>query len=84
CGGTVQDVDASRIVIKVNEDEMYPGGAGIDIYNLNKDTRSNQNTCINQMPCGSLGEPIEGGDVLAEGPSTDLGELVLGQNKRVA
>ncbi|MDI5676742.1 hypothetical protein MJL30_33935, partial [Salmonella enterica subsp. enterica serovar Anatum] len=50
-GGTVQYVDASRIVIKVNEDEMYPGEAGIDIYNLTKYTRSNQNTCINQMPC---------------------------------
>lgn len=52
-GGTVQYVDASRIVIKVNEDEMYPGEAGIDIYNLTKYTRSNQNTCINQMPCVS-------------------------------
>jgi len=77
-------VDASRIVIKVNEDEMYPGEAGIDIYNLTKYTRSNQNTCINQMPCVSLGEPIERGDVLADGPSTDLGELALGQNMRVA
>lgn len=83
-GGTVQYVDASRIVIKVNEDEMYPGEAGIDIYNLTKYTRSNQNTCINQMPCVSLGEPIERGDVLADGPSTDLGELALGQNMRVA
>ncbi len=52
-GGVVQYVDASRIVIKVNEDEMYPGEAGIDIYNLTKYTRSNQNTCINQMPCVS-------------------------------
>ncbi|XPE60921.1 hypothetical protein ACNKHT_26405 [Shigella flexneri] len=51
-------MDASRIVIKVNEDEMYPGEAGIDIYNLTKYTRSNQNTCINQMPCVSLGEPV--------------------------
>lgn len=83
-GGTVQYVDASRIVIKVNEDEMYPGEAGIDIYNLTKYTRSNQNTCINQMPCVSLGEPVERGDVLADGPSTDLGELALGQNMRVA
>ena len=73
-----------RIVIKVNEDEMYPGEAGIDIYNLTKYTRSNQNTCINQMPCVNLGEPIERGDVLADGPSTDLGELALGQNMRVA
>ncbi|VAY02484.1 DNA-directed RNA polymerase subunit beta [Arsenophonus endosymbiont of Aleurodicus dispersus] len=83
-GGTVQYVDASRIVIKVNEAEMYPGEAGIDIYNLTKYTRSNQNTCINQIPCVSLGEPIERGDVLADGPSTDLGELALGQNMRVA
>ncbi|HRM38912.1 MAG TPA: DNA-directed RNA polymerase subunit beta, partial [Escherichia coli] len=83
-GGVVQYVDASRIVIKVNEDEMYPGEAGIDIYNLTKYTRSNQNTCINQMPCVSLGEPVERGDVLADGPSTDLGELALGQNMRVA
>ncbi len=58
--------------------------AGIDIYNLTKYTRSNQNTCINQMPCVSLGEPVERGDVLADGPSTDLGELALGQNMRVA
>ncbi|VDY36263.1 DNA-directed RNA polymerase subunit beta [Morganella morganii] len=83
-GGTVQYVDASRIVIKVNEDEMYAGEAGIDIYSLTKYTRSNQNTCINQTPCVSLGEPVERGDVLADGPSTDLGELALGQNMRVA
>ncbi|MFP3014502.1 MAG: DNA-directed RNA polymerase subunit beta [Arsenophonus sp.] len=83
-GGTIQYVDASRIVIKVNEDEMYHGEAGIDIYNLTKYTRSNQNTCINQMPCVWLGESIESGDVLADGPSTDLGELALGQNMRVA
>ncbi|MDT9587035.1 MAG: DNA-directed RNA polymerase subunit beta [Candidatus Arsenophonus melophagi] len=83
-GGTIQCVDASRIVIKVNENEMYPGEAGIDIYNLTKYTRSNQNTCINQIPCVSLGDSIERGDVLADGPSTDLGELALGQNMRVA
>ncbi|WP_457913867.1 DNA-directed RNA polymerase subunit beta [Candidatus Gillettellia adelgis] len=83
-GGMIQYVDASRIVIKVNENEMYPGEAGIDIYNLTKYTRSNQNTCINQMPCVNLGDPIERGDVLADGPSTDLGELALGQNMRVA
>ncbi|UDG81208.1 DNA-directed RNA polymerase subunit beta [Candidatus Hartigia pinicola] len=83
-GGSVQYVDASRIVIKVQEDEMHSGEAGIDIYNLTKYTRSNQNTCINQIPCVSLGEPIERGDVLADGPSTDLGELALGQNMRVA
>ncbi|KGQ69613.1 DNA-directed RNA polymerase subunit beta [Chelonobacter oris] len=83
-GGYVQYIDASRIVIKVNEDETVPGEAGIDIYNLTKYTRSNQNTCINQVPCISLGEPIERGEVLADGPSTDLGELALGQNMRVA
>ncbi|AKC32316.1 DNA-directed RNA polymerase subunit beta [Candidatus Pantoea carbekii] len=83
-GGIVQYIDAARIVIKVKENEVYPGEAGIDIYNLIKYTRSNQNTCINQTPSISLGEPIERGDVLADGPSTDLGELALGQNMRVA
>ena len=83
-GGVIDYVDASRIVIKVNEDELMPGEAGIDIYNLTKYTRSNQNTCINQRPCVMLGEPVMAGDVLADGPSTDLGELALGQNMRVA
>ncbi|MEH8019536.1 DNA-directed RNA polymerase subunit beta [Rheinheimera muenzenbergensis] len=83
-GGVIDYVDASRIVIKVNEEEMVAGEAGIDIYNLTKYTRSNQNTCINQRPCVNHGEPIERGDVLADGPSTDLGELALGQNLRVA
>ncbi|MFQ2191519.1 DNA-directed RNA polymerase subunit beta [Aeromonas jandaei] len=83
-GGMIDYVDASRIVIKVNEDELMPGEAGIDIYNLTKYTRSNQNTCINQRPCVMLGEPVMAGDVLADGPSTDLGELALGQNMRVA
>ncbi|TFF81365.1 DNA-directed RNA polymerase subunit beta [Aeromonas taiwanensis] len=83
-GGMIDYVDASRIVIKVNEDELLPGEAGIDIYNLTKYTRSNQNTCINQRPCVMLGEPVMAGDVLADGPSTDLGELALGQNLRVA
>lgn len=83
-GGTVQYVDASRIIINVNQDEMYPGEAGIDIYNLTKYIRSNQNTCISQKPCVSLDEPVERGDVLADGPSTDLGELALGQNMRIA
>ncbi|WP_421223484.1 DNA-directed RNA polymerase subunit beta [Aeromonas enteropelogenes] len=83
-GGMIDYVDASRIVIKVNEDELLPGEAGIDIYNLTKYTRSNQNTCINQRPCVMLGEPVMAGDVLADGPSTDLGELALGQNMRVA
>jgi DNA-directed RNA polymerase subunit beta len=83
-GGSVQSVDASRIVIKVNEDELIPGEAGIDIYNLTKYTRSNQNTCINQRPTVLPGEPVARGDVLADGPSTDLGELALGQNMRIA
>ncbi|KAE8175940.1 DNA-directed RNA polymerase subunit beta [Photobacterium carnosum] len=83
-GGQVQSVDASRIVIKVNEDELIPGEAGIDIYTLTKYTRSNQNTCINQRPTVLPGEPVARGDVLADGPSTDLGELALGQNMRIA
>ncbi|TRY33688.1 DNA-directed RNA polymerase subunit beta [Aliiglaciecola sp. M165] len=83
-GGSVDYVDASRIVIKVNEDEMTAGEAGIDIYNLTKYTRSNQNTCINQKPTCNVGDPIVAGDVLADGPSTDLGELALGQNMRIA
>lgn len=83
-GGVIDYVDASRIVLKVNEDELMPGEAGIDIYNLTKYTRSNQNTCINQRPCVMLGEAVMAGDVLADGPSTDLGELALGQNMRVA
>ncbi|MDE5284644.1 MAG: DNA-directed RNA polymerase subunit beta, partial [Candidatus Blochmannia sp. A2] len=83
-GGIIQYVDASRIVIKINEKEMHSEEAGIDIYNLTKYTRSNQNTCINQKPCIKLGEKVEKGDVLADGPSTDLGELALGQNMRVA
>ncbi|WP_026972339.1 DNA-directed RNA polymerase subunit beta [Aliagarivorans marinus] len=83
-GGLVDYADASRIVVKVNEEEMLPGEAGIDIYNLTKYTRSNQNTCINQRPVVKAGEPVAKGDVLADGPSTDLGELALGQNMRVA
>ncbi|PPI86653.1 DNA-directed RNA polymerase subunit beta [Candidatus Pantoea edessiphila] len=83
-GGLIQYLDASRIVIKVNDKEILCDEVGIDIYNLTKYTRSNQNTCINQIPCISLGEKIERGDVIADGPSTDLGELALGQNMRVA
>ena len=83
-GGSVDYVDASRIVVKVNEDEMTAGEAGIDIYNLTKYTRSNQNTCINQKPTCNVGEPVVAGDVLADGPSTDMGELALGQNMRIA
>ncbi|RAJ99210.1 DNA-directed RNA polymerase subunit beta [Aliidiomarina maris] len=83
-GGVIDYVDAARIVVKVNEEEMVPGEAGIDIYNLTKYTRSNQNTCINQKPTVNPGEPVQRGDVLADGPSTDLGDLALGQNMRVA
>ena len=82
--GVVDFVDASRIVIKVNEDELVAGEAGIDIYNLTKYKRSNQNTCINQVPCVDVHEKVKAGDVLADGPSTDLGELALGQNLRIA
>ena len=83
-GGIVDSVDASRIVIRVNDDETTAGESGVDIYNLTKYTRSNQNTCINQRPLVTPGITIERGDVLADGPSTDLGELALGQNMRVA
>ncbi|MDY6449913.1 DNA-directed RNA polymerase subunit beta [Acinetobacter faecalis] len=83
-GGRIEYVDASRVVIRVNEDEMIAGEAGVDIYNLIKYTRSNQNTCINQKVLVSMGDQVGRGDVLADGPSTDGGELALGQNMRVA
>jgi DNA-directed RNA polymerase subunit beta len=83
-GGSVDSVDASRIVVRVNDDEIQAGEAGVDIYNLTKFTRSNQNTCINQRPLVKPGDVIARGDVLADGPSTDMGELALGQNMRIA
>jgi DNA-directed RNA polymerase subunit beta len=83
-GGTVDSVDASRIVVRVNDDETTAGEPGVDIYSLTKYTRSNQNTCINQRPLVNAGDAIKRGDVLADGPSTDLGELALGQNLLVA
>ncbi len=84
-GGIIDHVDGGRIVVRVNEDEINAvDDAGIDIYNLIKYTRSNQNTCINQRPCVGLHEKVKAGDVLADGSSTDLGELALGQNLRVA
>ena len=83
-GGTVDSVDASRIVVRVNDDEAEAGEAGVDIYNLTKYQRSNQNTCINQRPLVGTGDVLARGDVLADGPSTDLGELALGQNVLVA
>ncbi|MDJ0740685.1 MAG: DNA-directed RNA polymerase subunit beta [Gammaproteobacteria bacterium] len=83
-GGVIESVDAARIVVRVNDDETVAGEPGVDIYNLTKYTRSNQNTCINQRPLVLVGDAIERGDVLADGPSTDMGELALGQNLRVA
>ncbi|TVO70219.1 DNA-directed RNA polymerase subunit beta [Sedimenticola selenatireducens] len=83
-GGSVEEVDAARIVVRVNDDETVAGEPGVDIYNLTKYTRSNQNTCINQRPLVKPGDIISRGDVMADGPSTDLGELALGQNMRVA
>ena len=83
-GGIVDSVDASRIVVRVNDDETEGGKTGVDIYNLIKYTRSNQNTNINQRPLVRVGDIIAKGDVLADGPSTDLGELALGRNILIA
>ncbi|WP_147652195.1 DNA-directed RNA polymerase subunit beta [Vulcaniibacterium gelatinicum] len=84
-GGVIEQVDAGRIVVKVNEDEISgETDAGVDIYTLVKYTRSNQNTCINQRPLVNVGDRVARGDVLADGPSTDIGELALGQNMLVA
>jgi len=83
-GGAIESVDASRIVVRVNSSEVETGDAGVDIYNLTKYTRSNQNTCINQRPIVQLGDTISQGDILADGPSIDMGELALGQNMRIA
>jgi DNA-directed RNA polymerase subunit beta len=79
-GGLVDSVDAGRIVVRVNADEIGENDPGVDIYNLTKYTRSNQNTSINQRPLVNPGDRIAKGDVLADGPSTDMGELALGQN----
>ncbi len=83
-GGVIETVDAARIVVRANDDETIEGVPGVDIYNLTKYTRSNQNTCINQKPLVKPGDRINKGDILADGPSTDLGELALGQNMRIA
>ncbi|AWD32804.1 DNA-directed RNA polymerase subunit beta [Candidatus Kinetoplastibacterium sorsogonicusi] len=83
-GGIVEYVDAERIVVKVNDIENIAGEIGVDIYNLIKYTRSNQNTNINQRPIVKKGDHIIAGDVLADGASSDLGELALGQNMLVA
>jgi DNA-directed RNA polymerase subunit beta len=83
-GGVVDSVDASRIVVRVNDEETAADEAGVDIYNLTKYQRSNQNTCINQRPIVVAGDRIMAGDVIADGPSTDMGELALGRNVLVA
>ncbi len=81
--GVVDQVDATRIVIRVSGD-IEPGKSGVDIYTLQKFQRSNQNTCINQRPLVKVGDIVEKGDILADGPSTELGELALGRNSLVA
>jgi DNA-directed RNA polymerase subunit beta len=83
-GGVVDSVDASRVVIRVHDKETTASEPGVDIYSFTKYTRSNQNTCINQKPLVKPGDVIEKDDVLADGASTDLGELALGQNMQVA
>ncbi len=83
-GGFVDSVDASRVVIRVNDAEAGDADSGVDIYNLIKYARSNQSTCINQRPLVKPGDVIAKGDVLADGPSTDKGELALGQNILIA
>jgi DNA-directed RNA polymerase subunit beta len=83
-GGKIEAVDAARIVVRVNDTETETGTPGVDIYNLIKYTRSNQNTCINQKPLVKPGDIVKAGDILADGPSTDMGELALGQNMLVA
>ncbi len=79
-GGIVDDVDSRRIVVKVNDKETAQNEVGVDIYNLTKYTRSNQNTTINQKPLVKIGEKIQRDDIIADGASTDVGELALGQN----
>jgi DNA-directed RNA polymerase subunit beta len=83
-GGVIESVDAARIVVRANNEETVAGDAGVDIYNLTKYTRSNQNTCINQRPIVRVGELVARGDIMADGPSVDMGELALGQNMRIA
>lgn len=83
-GGIIDQVDAARIVVRVNDDETIAGETGVDIYNLTKYFRSNQDTCINQIPIVAKGDRIQRGDIMADGPCTDKGELALGQNLLVA
>ncbi len=82
--GVIDSVDASRIVVRVDNKDVGVDEAPVDIYNLTKYTRSNQNTCINQRPIVREGDTVARGDILADGPSIDLGELALGQNMRIA
>ncbi len=82
-GGVVDQVDATRIVIRATE-ELDAGKSGVDIYRLQKFQRSNQNTCVNQRPLVAVGDIISKGDIIADGPSTDLGDLALGRNALVA
>ena len=81
--GIVDQVDATRIVIRATE-EVDPSQSGVDIYNLRKFQRSNQNTCINQRPLVRVGDQVKKGDIIADGPSTELGDLALGRNVLVA
>jgi len=83
-GGRVDYVDSGRIVVRVSDEETVAGEVGVDIYNLTKYTRSNQNTNINQRPLVRVGDVIARGDVVADGASTDMGELALGQNMMIA
>jgi len=81
--GVIDQVDATRIVIRASGD-VEPGKSGVDIYTLQKFQRSNQSTCINQRPLVKVGDVVEAGDIIADGPSTDMGELALGRNSLVA
>src|SRR6187455_184891 len=81
--GVVDQVDATRIVVRATE-ETDPSKSGVDIYNLRKFQRSNQNTCINQRPLVRVGDQVQAGEIIVDGPSTDLGELALGRNVLVA
>jgi DNA-directed RNA polymerase subunit beta len=82
-GGIIDQVDATRVVVRVTDD-LEPGDPGVDIYSLRKFQRSNQNTCINQKPLVTVGDKVIKGEVIADGPSTDMGELALGKNVLVA
>ena len=83
-GGTVVSVDAARIVVKANAKEVTAGQSGVDIYRLTKFQRSNQSSCLTQKPLANVGDAVSAGDILADGPSTDIGELALGRNVLVA